>query len=109
MFNDLPPSFRNHELQRHAYNAAFHELGLRWFWDSDTYEQLMQRSADAGQRIRFFLETQQPHLLKAYDADFLAAAIHRAQLQYVERYTQVHDPKTVRCDWGQLMNAELGA
>ena len=109
MFNDLPPSLRNHELERHAYNAAFHELGLRWFWDSDLYEQLMQRSADAGQRVRFYLETHQPHLLKAYDADFLASAIHRTQLRHVERYAQAHAPRVVRCDWGQMVNAELGA
>jgi hypothetical protein len=28
------------EIDRNAYNAAFYELGLRWHWDIDTYNEL---------------------------------------------------------------------
>ncbi len=28
------------EIDRAAFNAAFYELGLRWHWDSPTYEGL---------------------------------------------------------------------
>ena len=66
---------RETEIHRNAYNAAFNELGLTWFWDSDTHHRL-QANADERTRIRVYLETQQSHLLKAYDADFLVNAIH---------------------------------
>lgn len=64
-----------HEADRHAYNAAFDELGLTWFWDSETHRRL-QAAADERAGIRTYLLTQQAHLLKAYDADFLVDAIH---------------------------------
>lgn len=82
MKNDLPPVLSNEDLERDAYNAAFHELGLRWYWDSETYEALMRHSAEPELRIRHYLETQQPHLLKAYDAGFLASAIQERMLQH---------------------------
>ena len=72
----------SHDLELHAYNAAFYELGLRWHWDADLYGQL--RAIPVGQeRVRAYLENHQPHLLKAYDADFLSNLIEgrRARLQ----------------------------
>ena len=56
------------EVERNAYNAAFHALGLRWYWDADTYSEL-QSIADARERVRMYLRTRQTHLLAAYDAD----------------------------------------
>ena len=63
------------ELDRQAYNAAFNELGLNWFWDAATHQRL-QASACERERIRIYLTRQHAHLLKAYDADFLVNAIH---------------------------------
>ena len=60
-----------------AYNAAFHELDLHWHWDSATYEALLSLGGDGPGRVRHYLQTQQPHLLRAYDADFLVAMIER--------------------------------
>jgi hypothetical protein len=60
-----------------AYNAAFHELDLRWHWDGATYEALLSLAGDAPSCVRHYLQTQQPHLLRAYDADFLVAMIER--------------------------------
>jgi hypothetical protein len=60
-----------------AYNAAFYELGLRWHWDGATYEALLSLAVDGPSRIGHYLQTQQPHLLRAYDADFLVAMIER--------------------------------
>ena len=70
------------ELERSAYNAAFYELGLGWHWSPDTFESL-QAEADPCERIRAYMEQQHPHLLRAYDAEFLARAIEarRATLQ----------------------------
>ncbi len=61
---------------RHAYNAAFEELGLSWHWDSATYARL---HADGGDAVRTYLETEQSHLLRAYEADFLVEAIEAAR------------------------------
>lgn len=65
------------DAQRHAYNAAFYELGLRWHWDSASYDCAL--CAD-GQRahLRHYLQTEQAHLLKAYEAEFLIDAIQTA-------------------------------
>lgn len=63
------------EQDRQAYNAAFNELGLNWFWDAATHQRL-QASTCERERIRIYLTHQHAHLLKAYDADFLVNAIH---------------------------------
>jgi hypothetical protein len=60
------------EAERHAYNAAFHELELNWHWDADTFARL-QRHGRVG--LRAYLETEQAHLLRAYPVDFLVDAI----------------------------------
>jgi hypothetical protein len=82
MKNDLPPELSLEELERNAYNAAFYELGLRWHWDSRTYYELLRYSPKAEIRLRHYVETEHPHLLLAYDADFLVAAIHERKRQY---------------------------
>jgi hypothetical protein len=66
------------EKQRNAYNATFSALGLDWFWDTDTHRSLLAK-AQEREPVRVYIETHQPHLLKAYDADFLVNAIHTTQ------------------------------
>ena len=51
MLNDLPAQYRDEELDRNAFNAAFNELGLRWYWDAETHVELLRQSADATARI----------------------------------------------------------
>lgn len=63
------------EAQRHAYNAAFDELGLPWHWDAATYERLLGH----GCGVRRYLETERPHLLRAYEPEFLVAAVEAAK------------------------------
>jgi hypothetical protein len=63
------------EAQRHAYNAAFEELDLPWHWDAATYERLIGH----GCGVRRYLETERPHLLRAYDPEFLVAAVEAAK------------------------------
>ena len=62
------------ELERNAFNAAFSELGLCWYWDEKTYAELQSISAES-ERLRRYVESQHRHLLTAYDADFLVDAI----------------------------------
>ena len=71
-----PPVYRfvnpTMEAHRHAYNAAFEELSLSWRWDAATYTHLQRHGRDL---VRAYLQTEQAHLLRAYDADFLTNAI----------------------------------
>jgi len=69
------------EIERNAYNVAFCELGLDWYWDAPTYADLRTRAREAC-HVRSYLEAERPHLLRAYDAEFLVQAIEtrRAQL-----------------------------
>ncbi len=71
------------EVQRNAYNAAFTDLGLSWFWDAATHRSL-PRGADERETIRVYIETRQAHLLKAYDAEFLVNAIHATKQRRLE-------------------------
>lgn len=64
------------EAHRHAYNAAFEELGLTWYWDAATYARLQAYGRDG---VRVYLQTEQSHLLRAYEADFLVGAIETTQ------------------------------
>jgi hypothetical protein len=100
MMNDLPPELSHDEAERNAYNAAFYALGLRWHWDAATYAELRRHSPKPEIRLRHFLETRHPHLLKAYDADFLAAAVR-------ERMA-THKPCMRPFDWSQAAGLELG-
>lgn len=64
------------DAQRHAYNAAFDELGLNWQWDATTYARVRSRGRDG---LRSYLEGEHAHLLRAYEADFLVNAIESAK------------------------------
>jgi hypothetical protein len=62
------------ESERNAYNLAFSELGLDWFWDEQTYARI--RAASTAQcPVRQYLADRSPHLLRAYDADFIVSAV----------------------------------
>lgn len=54
--------------QSHLYNLACHELDLSWDFDTATY-------GDGPEGLRAYLEKEQPHLLRAYDADFIVNAV----------------------------------
>ena len=69
------------EMDRQAYNAAFEELGLSWHWDSVTFSSL---PAAGRHGVRSYIEREQPHLLRAYDAEFLVEAIENAKRRCYE-------------------------
>jgi hypothetical protein len=103
--NPMQRSGADDDSDRDAYNAAFHELGLRWHWDSATYDRLLHASPDAGERVRVYLQTTQPHLLKAYDADFLVSAIEARARQ------RRGQPAAAgrNFNWASLQSADIGA
>lgn len=72
-------------LERDAFNAAFRELGLRWHWDAPTF-QALKSIGDDGERIRAYMESHCPHLLKAYDAAFLNNAVQAVKSERLDTY-----------------------
>ncbi len=95
------------ELDRHAFNAAFHELGLRWHWDADTYERLCRGSGDAGALTRHYLRDAQSHLLTAYDEAFLADAIVSRMVR-VRQLIGARAPRSLSCDWVAYNEGQTG-
>lgn len=106
----------NTDLQRHAYNAAFYELGLGWHWDSDTFERLLPIVCKT-ERVRQYMMSHQPHLLHAYDADFLTGAIETTQSHCLDRMMDcrlngTQGARTVNdlpVDWAALHSRQIGA
>lgn len=95
------------ELDRHAFNLSFHGLGLRFYWDSNTYDELCAHAADARARTLLYLSSTQAHLLRAYDPGFLVDTI-------VARMRQVRDsvgeraPQSLAFDGAESCRGELG-
>ena len=70
------------ETERNAYNLAFCELGLEWYWDAPTFATLQAREAQKS-RVHAYVESHQPHLLRAYDPSFLEAAVESVRNRFV--------------------------
>jgi hypothetical protein len=95
------------DIERGAFNAAFYELGLRWHWDHDTYKAL---SADPCERARLsgYLEREQPHLLRAYDAEFLTDAILVAKERCQRALAKGSPAAMPRFNWTDPRWGEVG-
>lgn len=65
---------RQLEAQLCAFNTAFAELGLRFRWDARTLYSLASIAGEHA-RVAAYIETNHPHLLKAYSMEFLCEAI----------------------------------
>jgi hypothetical protein len=71
MSNNQPIESKTGESDRNAFNAAFFALGFKWYMDTDAYDTMVRHSADASEQVHHYLETHEPHMLKAYDPSFL--------------------------------------
>jgi hypothetical protein len=93
------------EVRRNAYNAAFHELGLNWFWDA-----AFDVPCAAGERdcVRAYVTEHQSHLLNAYDADFLVDAILAAKERCAPRMTAPGCNPGATIDWRALRQHQVG-
>jgi hypothetical protein len=109
MRNDLTSTNEPDDRELNAYNAAFYELGLRWHWDSATYETLLSLG-DGATRVRHYLQTVQSHLLRAYDVDFLVAMIEQKAIVHRAAADAAQDGRTAPrfFDWAQARGCELG-
>lgn len=95
------------EIDRGAFNAAFYELGLRWHWDGPTYQQLASNPCERS-RVRGYLEGEQAHLLRAYEADFLTDAILAAKAR-CRRALAACAPRTMPSfNWADARWGEVG-
>ena len=109
MANDLQNPSLNDAMEQNAYNAAFHELGFRWHWDDATYEQLQRRGSNDAERIGHYLETRQPHLLKAYDAAFLVDAIQQKKASHEKCAATSGAMPPTHFNWAETLGCEIGA
>jgi hypothetical protein len=94
------------DIHRSAYNAAFHELGLKWHWDADHYGSALPAGQEKAHLLSY-LRNHQPHLLKAYDAEFLAEAITAAKCRCYE--TLLTSGRTrPNVNWAEMQQAQVG-
>ena len=94
------------DVHRNAYNAAFHELGLSWYWDVEHYQAVQCRDGERA-CLRAYLERYQAHLLSAYDADFLIDAIEAAKLRCHELMSASAKPGDY-IDWARIQQRHPG-
>ena len=104
---DRTPAADADEIHLGAYNAAFYELGLRWHWDATIYHDL-QRSSGEKDSLQVYLETRQPHLLKAYDVDFLMNAIQAAKTRCYNAMIACGSRVAPSVDWAEIQRAQVG-
>ncbi len=95
------------ESERNAYNASFYELGLRWHWDADTFAAL-QAHSDPCDRICRYIESDHPHLVRAYDPASLAQAIEAKKSAFQKSAQDCGTGSAPYFNWGATQEAELG-
>jgi hypothetical protein len=108
MFNDFAAPDSNADIERNAYNAAFHELGFRFHLDSETFDAVFASDISAAECIHQYLATCQPHLLKAYDGAFLVQAIDAKKAEHAKR-GNTSKRACRHFDWAQSLGCEIGA
>lgn len=70
---------------RVAFNQAFEQFGLDWFWDEDTYGDLLAVTG-GKERIRYFIETHDQAEINHPDLDDLIKKLHA---QKTENYVNL--------------------
>lgn len=97
----------NADAHRNAYNAAFHELGLSWFWDAGHYASAASGSDDRS-GLRNYLAQHQSHLLSAHDADFLIEAILAAKARCHAQLSAAGCNPAAFINWSELQQRQIG-
>jgi HAD superfamily hydrolase (TIGR01509 family) len=73
-------------IHRRAFNAAFTEAGLDWYWDHRTYRKLL-RTTGGKERIQAFGRTRYPRLCLS---DLDVAALHGLKTRHYGRLIAQH-------------------
>jgi hypothetical protein len=110
MFNTVSDdlSINSDAMHCEAYNAAFYELGLNWYWDVDTYRKLLAQSAGVKDCILVYLETLQPHMLKVYDAAFLINAIQPVKERCYQTISTRNRRLIPNANWAEIQKIQVG-
>ncbi|MGJ9416445.1 hypothetical protein ACHAC9_01580 [Massilia sp. CMS3.1] len=95
------------DAQRNAYNAAFHELGLSWFWDTGHYASVASGSDDRT-GLRNYLAAHQAHLLSAHDADFLVEAILATKERCHAQASAAGGNPAAFINWPEIQQRQIG-
>ena len=95
------------DAHRNAYNAAFHELGLSFHWDSESYQDVLCQDGERA-CLRRYLEQHQAHLLRAYDAEFLVNAIHAAKQRCYGVMTAAGCRPDAFINWAEIQQHHAG-
>jgi HAD superfamily hydrolase (TIGR01509 family) len=73
-------------VHRCAFNAAFREAGIAWYWDVRTYKRLLQVTG-GKERIRAFVRSRPPRLILS---DHSIACLHRRKTAHYTRLIAQH-------------------
>ncbi|MFZ4536390.1 HAD family hydrolase [Propionivibrio sp.] len=75
---DVDGTLAETELAGHrvAFNRAFHQYGLDWYWSRELYGELLAVTG-GKERIRLYLERYAPALLSRVDIDSWIAGLHQ--------------------------------
>lgn len=73
-------------IHRRAFNAAFTDAGLDWYWDHRTYKKLL-RTTGGKERIQAFGRTRYPRVCLS---DIDVAGLHRLKTQHYARLIAQH-------------------
>jgi len=87
-----------------AFNAAFHELGLPWYWDVQFYRSLDRRLCEKT-RVKEYLRQRQPHMLRGYGLDPLAEMIYERK---ESRYAVLLKQGPSGVDWAAVQEPQVG-
>ena len=107
MLSPRPVETPSADIERSAFNAAFYELGLRWYWDDATYETLCAEPCER-RRVQCYVEAEHAHLLRAYEAEFLVEAIVAAKDRALKSLSRCRTPVLPRYGWADARWGETG-
>jgi HAD superfamily hydrolase (TIGR01509 family) len=80
------------ETHRLAFNQAFSNAGLDWYWDEALYEKLLLVTG-GRERIRYFIDQYAPSYRSAGDLDTTIAGLHRDKTRiYVQMLSEGNVP-----------------
>lgn len=86
---DVDGTLANTEKDGHrvAFNAAFAEAGLDWYWDEALYGQLLAVTG-GKERIKYYVDHFRPDYQKPANFDELVASLHASKTRH---YTELLD------------------
>lgn len=90
---DVDGTLADNEQDGHrvAFNLAFADAGLDWFWDEETYDRLLEVFG-GKERIRYFIEDFLPGFDAPADLDTFIRGIHGRK---TERYVELMQSGTI--------------